>query len=38
MLNIRIYHLGGIVGYKLTNNPRFSEMQNMFKDKRGQTT
>ncbi len=30
-------HICGIVGHKLTNCPRFGEMQNMFKDKRGQT-
>jgi hypothetical protein len=28
----------GVVGHKLTNCPRFGEMQNMFKDKGGQTT
>jgi hypothetical protein len=31
-------HIYGIVGQKLTNYPRFSEMQSMFKDKGGQST
>jgi hypothetical protein len=30
-------HVCGIMGHKLTNYPRFGEMQNMFKDKGGQT-
>ncbi len=31
-------HICGIVGHKLMNYPRFGEMQNMFKDKGGQST
>jgi hypothetical protein len=30
-------HIYGIVGHKLMNCPRFGEMQNMLKDKGGQT-
>jgi hypothetical protein len=30
-------YICGIVGHKLKNYPRFGEMQNMFKDKGGQT-
>lgn len=32
-----ILHICGIVGHKLTNCPRFGEMQSMFKGKRGQS-
>jgi hypothetical protein len=31
-------HICGIVGHKLTNCPRFNEMQSMFKDKGSQST
>jgi hypothetical protein len=31
------YHIYGIVGHKLTNCPRFDEMQSMFKDKGSQS-
>ncbi len=31
-------HIFGIVGHKLTNCPRFNEMQSMFKDKANQST
>jgi hypothetical protein len=31
-------HICGIVGHKLMNYPRFGEMQNMLKDKGGQST
>ncbi len=31
-------HIYGIVGHKLTNCPRFNEMQSMFKDKGSQST
>jgi hypothetical protein len=31
-------HICGIVGHKLMNYPRFGQMQNTFKDKKGQST
>jgi hypothetical protein len=32
------FSICGIVGHKLTNYPRFGEMQTMFKDEGGSTT